>query len=175
MLKRLAAEQPKEWPRYIAPLLFVYREAPQSSLKFSPFELPYGSAVRDVKGVEVFVDDVLIHSANFEDNVRLLSVVLRRLCDVNMTVKPTKCEMAKSEIQFLGHKVSLCLEDKIQKIHDVLTPQTKKQVRAFLGLAGYYRRFVPNSSHHCCVRNQFCNCQILLDPSSLEQMLLVMD
>ncbi len=39
MLKRLAAEQPKEWPRFVAPLLFAYREAPQSTLKFSPFEL----------------------------------------------------------------------------------------------------------------------------------------
>ena len=42
----MAAEQPKEWPRYIAPLLFAYREAPQSSLKFSPFELVYGRSVR---------------------------------------------------------------------------------------------------------------------------------
>ncbi len=46
MLKRLAAEQPKEWPRFVAPLLFAYREAPQSTLKFSPFELLYGRAVR---------------------------------------------------------------------------------------------------------------------------------
>ncbi|XP_070000911.1 uncharacterized protein [Penaeus vannamei] len=46
MLKRMAAEQPKEWPRYLAPLLFAYREVPQSSLKFSPFELVYGRTVR---------------------------------------------------------------------------------------------------------------------------------
>ncbi|XP_063879460.1 uncharacterized protein LOC135110819 [Scylla paramamosain] len=46
MLKRLDAEQPKEWPRYVAPLLFAYREAPQSTLKFSPFELLNGRAVR---------------------------------------------------------------------------------------------------------------------------------
>ncbi|XP_069970994.1 uncharacterized protein [Penaeus vannamei] len=45
-LKRMAAEQPKEWPRYLAPLLFAYREVPQSSLKFSPFELVYGRTVR---------------------------------------------------------------------------------------------------------------------------------
>lgn len=46
MLKSMAAEQPKEWPRYLAPLLFAYREAPQSSTRFSPFELMYGRSVR---------------------------------------------------------------------------------------------------------------------------------
>lgn len=46
MLKRMAAEQPKEWPRFISPLLFAYREAPQSSTKFSPFELVYGRTVK---------------------------------------------------------------------------------------------------------------------------------
>ncbi|XP_042236025.1 protein NYNRIN-like [Homarus americanus] len=45
-LKKMAAEQPKEWPCYVAPLLFAYREVPQSSLKFSPFELLYGRTVR---------------------------------------------------------------------------------------------------------------------------------
>ncbi|XP_076029113.1 uncharacterized protein LOC143017960 [Oratosquilla oratoria] len=46
MLKRMAAEQPKEWPRFIVPLLFAYREVPQASLEFSPFELVYGRSVR---------------------------------------------------------------------------------------------------------------------------------
>ena len=46
MLARMAADQPREWPRYIAPLLFAYREAPQSSLKVSPFELMFGRSVR---------------------------------------------------------------------------------------------------------------------------------
>ncbi|XP_076069199.1 uncharacterized protein LOC143041247 [Oratosquilla oratoria] len=42
----MAAEQPKEWPRFIAPLLFANREVPQASLQFSPFELVYGRSVR---------------------------------------------------------------------------------------------------------------------------------
>ena len=61
MLKRLAAEQPKEWPRYVAPLLFAYREAPQSTLMFSPFELLYGRSMRGPIQVfrELSDDDVL--------------------------------------------------------------------------------------------------------------------
>ncbi|XP_076043783.1 uncharacterized protein LOC143026884 [Oratosquilla oratoria] len=46
MLKRMAAEQPKEWSRFIAPLLFAYHEVPQASLQFSSFELVYGRSVR---------------------------------------------------------------------------------------------------------------------------------
>ena len=46
MLKNLCAEKPKQWNRYIDPLLFAYREAPQDSLGFSPFELLYGRTLR---------------------------------------------------------------------------------------------------------------------------------
>ena len=46
MLKRLCSEQPRQWHRYINPLLFAYREVPQESTGFSPFELLYGRAVR---------------------------------------------------------------------------------------------------------------------------------
>ena len=46
MLKKLCAEKPKQWDRYIDPLLFAYREAPQDSLGFSPFELLYGRTLR---------------------------------------------------------------------------------------------------------------------------------
>ena len=45
MLKRMATEQPKEWPQFITPLLFAYREVPQASLQFSPFELVYGRSI----------------------------------------------------------------------------------------------------------------------------------
>lgn len=46
MLRRMAAERPKDWDRYIAPLLFAYREVPQESMGFSSFELLYGRTVR---------------------------------------------------------------------------------------------------------------------------------
>jgi len=46
MLKKVCAEKPKDWDRYIGPLLFAYREVRQESLGFSPFELVYGRSVR---------------------------------------------------------------------------------------------------------------------------------
>ena len=52
MLKRLCSDQPRQWHRYINPLLFAYREVPQESTGFSPFELLYGRAVRGARGEE---------------------------------------------------------------------------------------------------------------------------
>ncbi|XP_063847238.1 uncharacterized protein LOC135092552 [Scylla paramamosain] len=129
--------------------LYQYRVLP-FGLANSPvvFNRRIRQVLGDLNGVEVFVDDVLIHSTYLEDHVRLLRMVLDKLRDANMTVKPSKCELAKADVEFLGHKVSqgqcLCLEDKVQKIKEAPVPHTKRQVRSFLGLAGYYRRFVPN-------------------------------
>ena len=104
--------------------------------------------VQDIPGVEIFVDDVLIHTADFGEHLRVLEEVFRRLSSANMTVKPSKCEIGQSVVQFLGHTVGAgkcsCQEDKIKKIKEAPTPRTKKQVRSFVSLAGYYRSFVPN-------------------------------
>ncbi|XP_070000758.1 uncharacterized protein [Penaeus vannamei] len=51
MLRRLCAEQPRQWHRYLSPLLFAYREVPQSSTGFAPFELLYGREVRGPMGI----------------------------------------------------------------------------------------------------------------------------
>ncbi|XP_037797014.1 uncharacterized mitochondrial protein AtMg00860-like [Penaeus monodon] len=65
-----------------------------------------------------------------------------------MTVRPSKCEIGFKEFQYLGHTLGdgrcSSQNDKIKKIKDAPRPTTKKQVRSFLGLTGYYRSFVPN-------------------------------
>ena len=96
----------------------------------------------------MFVDDVLVHSATLEEHLRLLEIVFSRLQGFNMTVKPSKCKVAHYEVEFLGHIVGSnrcrCQGDKIRKVKEAPRPKTKKQVTAFLGLAGYYRNFIPN-------------------------------
>src|SRR5215469_15872807 len=60
MLRKLCSEQPKQWNRYIAPLLFAYREVPQASTGFSPFELIYGKTVRGPMQIvkELWTEDI---------------------------------------------------------------------------------------------------------------------
>jgi hypothetical protein len=98
--------------------------------------------------VEHFIDDVIIASETWEQHIEAVDAVLGRLEEVGLTAKPSKCYLGYSELDYLGHQVGEGMimpdEDKIQKIRDANRPVTKKEVRAFLGLVGFYRRFVSN-------------------------------
>ena len=127
--------------------LYHYRVLP-FGLTNSPavFNRAMRQALHGIPGVETFVDDVLIHSATMEEHLRLMNLVFARLHAFNMTVKPSKCKVAHTEIEFLGHVVGnnqcKCQSDKAEKIKNAPRPTNKKQVRAFLGLTGYYRNFI---------------------------------
>jgi len=129
--------------------LYQFRVLP-FGLSNSPavFNRVMRQVLQGVKGVEAFIDDILVHSSTFEEHLKILEEVFQRLQCANMTVKPSKCEIGFKEVQYLGHTLGegrcSCQNDKIKKIKDAPRPTTKKQVRSFLGLTGYYRSFVPN-------------------------------
>jgi hypothetical protein len=102
------------------------------------------------KFVVVFIDDILIYSKNPEDHANRLHIVLQRLRDHYLYAKFSKCEFWLNTVKFLGHTIS---SDGISvhpsKTQEVLEwkPRTSvHQIRSFLGLAGYYRRFIPDFS-----------------------------
>jgi len=98
------------------------------------------------KGVEVFIDDVIIHSSSEDEHLELLRWVLQRLRDEHYYAHPEKCEFLLDEVSFLGHVVNAAgiamQKHKVAAVKDWPVPTCKRDVRAFLGLAGYYRRFV---------------------------------
>ena len=100
-----------------------------------------------IQGVEVFVDDILIHSSTWQTHLETISLVLGKLRERGLTVKPSKCEFGQCSVEFLGHVIGngakKCQDDKVAKVRNAQPPTTKKQVRAFLGLCGYYRDFIP--------------------------------
>ena len=97
-----------------------------------------------------YIDDILIYTETWEEHVKILELVLERLRKSNLTAKPSKCFIAHHNLEFLGHVIQkgevMPEESKVQKILKVEKPKNKKQMRSFLGLIGYYQKFIPNFS-----------------------------
>ena len=96
----------------------------------------------------VYLDDIIVYSRSFADHINHLNDVFSRLRSANVKLKPSKCSFARSSVEYLGHVVS---RDGIRpdpsKIAAVATfpvPRCVRDVRSFLGLANYYRRFIHN-------------------------------
>jgi hypothetical protein len=102
------------------------------------------------KFVVVFIDDILIYSKNEEEHAKHLRIMLMRLREHQLYAKFNKCAFWLEEIQFLGHVLStkgIAVDP--SKVKDILEWKpltTVHQVRSFLGLAGYYRRFILDFS-----------------------------
>ena len=94
-----------------------------------------------------YIDDIVIFSSTWSDHMRHLRDVFQRLIKAGLKAKPSKCKLAMDHCTFLGHVVGRGLiameEAKVDALRNYKRPVTKRDVRAFLGLAGYYRRFVP--------------------------------
>ncbi|XP_065416479.1 uncharacterized protein LOC135974099 [Chrysemys picta bellii] len=94
-----------------------------------------------------YLDDVVIYSRGWEDHLPRVAAVLRSLRQAGLTANPKKCRIAWQETNYLGYTVGggrvKPLVGKVQALLDCPTPSTKRHVRQFLGLVGYYRRFIP--------------------------------
>ncbi|MCG8077518.1 MAG: hypothetical protein JAY75_14935, partial [Candidatus Thiodiazotropha taylori] len=104
----------------------------------------------NLKECLVYLDDVIIFSTTFEEHVERLHAVFSKLQEHNLKLKASKCEFMKSEVTYLGHIVSeegiKTDPEKTSAIEKWPVPKTVKEVRAFLGFTGYYRRFLSNYS-----------------------------
>jgi hypothetical protein len=102
------------------------------------------------KFVVVFIDDILIYSKNEEEHVQHLRVILQRLWDHQLYAKFSKCAFWLKEVLFLGQVIStegIAVDpSKVQEVLDWKSPKSVTQICSFLGLAGYYHRFIPNFS-----------------------------
>ena len=98
----------------------------------------------------VYLDDIVTFGRSFTETLERLKHVFQRLQVAGLKLKPSKCTLFATEVSFLGHIVSetgvQMQPSKIQAVKDWPVPKSTKEVRAFLGLCGYYRRFVKDFS-----------------------------
>ena len=115
-----------------------------------PFGLVNGSAsfiglmrklLNGMNSVENFIDDIIVYTKSFQEHIQIVRELLERLRSAKLTAKPSKCFIGYSSLECLGHIVGneqlKPVPDKVTAIMQFQRPETKKQVKSFLGLVGY--------------------------------------
>ncbi len=125
-------------------MAFGMRNAPAT------FQRLMQQVLSGVTNCEAYLDDVVIYSASWEDHLNSLNQVFCRLSGASLTLNLTRCEFGKAVVTYLGKKVGQGqvrpIEEKVAAILQFPTPTNKRELRRFLGMAGYYRGFCKNFS-----------------------------
>ena len=104
----------------------------------------------DIEGVEIYIDDILIHAPTNEEHNKILKQVLQKCREVNLKLNLAKCRFEKTELKYLGHILGngVIKPDpaKIQAIMGIPDPTCKEDLRRFLGMVTYLAKFCPNLS-----------------------------
>lgn len=118
----------------------------------STFQMIMNETLREFlhKSALVYLDDILVYSRTKEEHLRHVREILMKFREVNFKAKESKCTFFSQELKFLGHVVNaegIHMDDeKVSAVQNWPTPKNVKETRQFLGLAGYYRRFVKDFS-----------------------------
>lgn len=117
------------------------------------FQKMVNAVYSGLKGLnlQVFIDDLCVASDSWEDHLNTLEQVFQATIRAGLTLQGEKCLLGASEVTFLGHQISEngIKQDpnKLKALESLKTPSNKDEVKQFLGLSGYYRKFVPSFAH----------------------------
>ena len=115
----------------------------------------------------IYLDDIIIYSSNYENHLESLDEVLKRLKNVGLKLKPSKCEFLQSELLFLGHLVGkdgIKPNPKlIESVKNWKVPKSAKEFQQFLGLANYYRQHIYKFSDIAAPLNNLTKKEVSFD------------
>ena len=126
---------------------FGLRNAAQTFQRF------IDQVLRGLPFVHVFayIDDLLVASSSTEEHYSHLKELFQRLDEFGLVVNPDKCTFGVESVEFLGHHVSVQgvspLPEKVSAVVDFPLPTSIRQLRRYLGLVNFYRRFIPSCAH----------------------------
>ena len=108
------------------------------------------SVLHGIPRVHSYVDEILGHTPTWSEHLQILEEIFTRIRNAKLTVRPTKCEIGCKSLSFIGQQVEQgTMQPHAEKVAEILQapiPKTKRQVRSFMGLVGYYRSYIPNFS-----------------------------
>ena len=123
---------------------FGLRNAAQS------FQRLMDEVVRGLPFVFVYIDDMLVASASEEEHEEHLRILFARLHEYGIVINPAKCVFGVNSLIFLGHHIDAAgirpLEKRVKEIREFARPSSLRQLRRFLGLVNFYRRFIPQAA-----------------------------
>ena len=146
------SQDDKEKTAFVTTLgLFQFRVMPFGLVNApSTFERLMECVLKGLQWTEclVYMDDIISYSHTFDEGLKRLATIFVRLKEANLKLKPGKCIFFQTQVKFLGHIVSSdgiqTEPEKISAVKNWPVPRNAKQIRSFLGLCSYYRRFVKN-------------------------------
>ena len=106
----------------------------------------------------IYLDDILVKSTDFASHLDCLELVFDRLYEAGLRLKPKKCDLFSTKVKFLGNLITesgiRTYPDKTKLIEGFPTPTCTRDVRKYLGLISYYRKFVPKFSEKASALTQ---------------------
>ncbi|XP_072178543.1 uncharacterized protein [Diadema setosum] len=144
------SERAKELSAFVTPDGFFQYKVMPFGMKNAPatFQRLINTVTSGLVGCEAYLDDIIVYSHTWEDHLLRVRALFDRLTSANLTVNLRKCEFSRAKVVFLGHIVGhgsvKPVEAKVETILNFPRPQSKRELRRFLGMTGYYRKFCHN-------------------------------
>ena len=146
----MLTERAKEISAFVTPFgQYQYKRMPFGLMNApATFQRLMNRVLGNLDGCRVYLDDIIIFTHTWEEHREKLAEVLERLRKAGLTPNLAKCEFGKTHVVYLGHEIGQGrvkpIQAKIEAINRFPVPTGKREVRSFLGMVNYYRRYCTN-------------------------------